>query len=395
MCPALAARHSEAMTTTAPDPHHCAGGQPSPSGSTGPVHLQTGTPHPGHPEPGRAQLGRPDPSHPRRGRLPVLIAGTWSVVYCVLGLVWALGGPGNPFTGSNAPIPANSLLDQTHALVSGLTIAGIAVVMGILTLRLVRGRTDRATAVLAVVTGLLLAVVLTDVRILMTMGYLPVMLVALALGNLEVEALAAMVTWPSANMLLMMVAGVSLTVLGMRPLMARLQHADPARALRVGRVAVAVAMVVPLGYATTRLGWLLGVPVGLSPEFLAGIREITPIGAGLATLAVIGAVLTLGLVQRWGEVWPRWVPVLRGREIPARGPAYAALAVAVPIGAAGLMYIRKMVAGVPIGPPGAETQIGAWLPEMLWPLWAAALAVAALAYLIRRGSSRPQAQRRR
>ena len=325
----------------------------------------------------------------RRGRLPALLTGSWSLVYAVLGLLWAFGGPGHPFAGASTLIPATSLLDQTPAVVSGLTIAGIAVVMGALTLRLVRGHTDRATAVLAVTTGLVLAVVLTDVRILMTMGYLPVMLVALATGNVDAGTVAAMANWPAANLLLMMVAGVSLTVLGMRPLLARLRDVDPARALWVGRVAVAVAMAVPIGYAITRLGWLLGVPVGISEEFLTSISQITPIGAGLGTLALIGAVLTLGLVQRWGEVWPRWVPVLRGRSIPPRGPAAAALAVAVPIAAAGLMYIRKMISGVQIGPPGAESELGAWLPEMLWPLWAAALAVAALAYLLRRGHGRP------
>lgn len=321
----------------------------------------------------------------RRGHFPALLTGAWSLAYAVLGLVWAFGGPGHPFAGESTLIPATSVLDQTPTMVSGLTIAGIAVMMAALTLRLVRGHTDRATAVLAVTTGLVLAVVLTDVRILMTMGYLPVMLVALATGNVDPGTLAAMANWPAVNLLLMMVAGVSLTVLGMRPLLVRLRDVDPARALQVGRVAVAVAMAVPIGYAITRLGWLLGVPVGISEEFLASIRQITPIGAGLGTLALVGAVLTLGLVQRWGEVWPRWVPVLRGRPIPPRGPAYAALAVAVPVAAAGLMYLRKMIAGVQIGPPGAESELGAWLPEMFWPLWAAALAVAALAYLLRRG----------
>lgn len=343
--------------------------------------------------------GRTDPENRREpgrsGRIPAVITGTWSVVYVVLGLLWAFGGPGNPFAGESSLVPATSLLDQTPAVVSGLTIAGIAVVMGVLTTRLVRGRTDRATSVLAVVTGLVLAVVLTDVRILMTMGYLPVMLVALATGNVDGEVIATMANWPALNLLLMMVAGVSLTVLGMRPVMARLRDADPARALRVGQVAVVVAVAVPVVYAITRLGWLLGVPVGISTEFLDTISEITPIGAGLGTLALIGAALTLGLVQRWGEVWPPWVPVLRGREIPARGPAYAALAVAVPIAAAGLMYIRKMIAGVQIGPPGAEMELGAWLPEMLWPLWAAALTVAALAYLLRRGHSLYLTQLRR
>ncbi|MGW4795381.1 hypothetical protein ACWEPC_23505 [Nonomuraea sp. NPDC004297] len=48
------------------------------------------------------------------------------------------------------------------------------------------------------------------------------------------------------------------------------------------------------------------------------------------------------------------------------------------------MYVRKKLSGEQVGPPGADQELGAWMPEMLWPLWGAGLAVAALAYLSRR-----------
>ncbi|GAA2184706.1 hypothetical protein [Micromonospora lupini] len=35
-------------------------------------------------------------------------------------------------------------------------------------------------------------------------------------------------------------------------------------------------------------------------------------------LVLAGALLPLALVQHWGEVWPRWVPLLAGRTIPRR-----------------------------------------------------------------------------
>jgi hypothetical protein len=35
-------------------------------------------------------------------------------------------------------------------------------------------------------------------------------------------------------------------------------------------------------------------------------------GASLAAFAAVGGVLTLGLFQLWGEVWPRWALGLRG-----------------------------------------------------------------------------------
>ncbi|MFY1693041.1 hypothetical protein [Plantactinospora sp. WMMB782] len=38
----------------------------------------------------------------------------------------------------------------------------------------------------------------------------------------------------------------------------------------------------------------------------------------LSTLSMVLALSTLGLVHRWGERVPRWVPLLGGRPIPAR-----------------------------------------------------------------------------
>jgi hypothetical protein len=52
----------------------------------------------------------------------------------------------------------------------------------------------------------------------------------------------------------------------------------------------------------------LGIPLGVTREFLREEARDTPdiwlAGTALATLAVGGATLTLGLVQRWGEVYP-------------------------------------------------------------------------------------------
>src|SRR5512142_2961244 len=39
-------------------------------------------------------------------------------------------------------------------------------------------------------------------------------------------------------------------------------------------------------------------------------------GLFLSTFGLVGAVLMLGLVQRWGEVFPRWMVGLAGRRVP-------------------------------------------------------------------------------
>lgn len=316
--------------------------------------------------------------------MPVLIIVVWSVSYLALGLLWALGGPGYPFDAGRTGA-GNTLLDPLPAAAGGGVLAVSALVAGVVAVLAARGPLKRAPAVVAVAVGVGLAVLLPDVRIMMTAGYLPVMLAAALAGQAEFSMIATMLTWPSVNLLILMAVGVSLMLLGTRALIGGSRRpGSAAGALRIGRYATAVAVAVPVVYAVTRFGWLLGVPVGISDQFLADIAEITPIGAGLSTLGLIGAVLTVGLVRPWGEIWPRWVPFLRGRPIPARLPAYSALAVCLPITSAGLMYVRKKLTGEQVGPVGAANELGAWLPEMLWPLWGAALAVAALAYLSRR-----------
>jgi hypothetical protein len=108
-----------------------------------------------------------------------------------------------------------------------------------------------------------------------------------------------------------------------------------------------VAVGVPVLYAVTRWAWALGIPLGISERFLREGQEIGLwwAGAGLATIALCGAVLTLGLAQRWGEVFPRWVPFLSGRQVPIPLAVVPASIVSVLVTAAGLMFVRMTLAG--------------------------------------------------
>ena len=111
-------------------------------------------------------------------------------------------------------------------------------------------------------------------------------------------------------------------------------------------------------------------------------------GAALATLAVIGAILTLGLVQGWGEVFPRWLPFLGGMRVPPLMAIVPASLVAVLVTNAGVMFWRMTLSGgFPLGDLELLTLEDSWAalaPELLWPIWGVALGVAALAYHLRR-----------
>ncbi|NUO57657.1 MAG: hypothetical protein HOV78_13385, partial [Hamadaea sp.] len=147
-----------------------------------------------------------------------------------------------------------------------------------------------------------------------------------------------------------------------------------------GRKAVYVAVAVPLVYCATRWAWALGIPLGVSEEFLAeGEGGLWLAGAYLATFGAFGGVLTLGLTQRWGEVFPRWIPGLRGRRVPPLLAVVPAGFVSIIITVAGLTYVRWTIAG-----RFALDEWGAWLPECFWPIWGAALATATVSYRLRR-----------
>lgn len=79
-----------------------------------------------------------------------------------------------------------------------------------------------------------------------------------------------------------------------------------------------VAAACPLPYALVRLTWLtpwpLLAPFGMDPSTRLW-------GLVLSSGSWVAAVLTLGLVMRWGEVFPRWMPVVAGREVPVAAAA--------------------------------------------------------------------------
>ena len=66
----------------------------------------------------------------------------------------------------------------------------------------------------------------------------------------------------------------------------------------------------------------LGLPLGVNPEYRQQHYAFPSWGTvhvlWISALLVGLGLLTLGLVRRWGEVVPEWVPGLGGRRIPRR-----------------------------------------------------------------------------
>lgn len=86
-------------------------------------------------------------------------------------------------------------------------------------------------------------------------------------------------------------------------------------------VAAHAAALTPILSSLWRLPLMFGIAMGMDEAFMDGIMSY-PFWARAAYLLGLGllsdglAFLTIGLVRPWGEVFPRWVPILRRRSIP-------------------------------------------------------------------------------
>lgn len=164
---------------------------------------------------------------------------------------------------------------------------------------------------------------------------------------------------------------------------------------RVVRLAQLAALA-PLPTALWRIAGAFGVPLGFSGDdplvdvsFGSGFSFYL---IGLSVFAEILGFLALGLVRSWGEVAPRWLPLIGGRAV-------APLAAVIPagLGAAALTLLGVLGAigwNDPgnMGAPGSPTGAAYWVMTACYlPLvaWGPLLAVVTVAYHRRRRAAAP------
>ncbi|MEU0238055.1 hypothetical protein ABZ234_10220 [Nocardiopsis sp. NPDC006198] len=344
-----------------------------------------------------------DPGHERHDRATAVpwAALAWSAAALALGLGWLSGvlplsvadeeGFGSLFAGRGEALP----------VVLVLAMGAVGVVCSVLMLRGGGPRTAQAGAwALAV----LILLVFVDGNLLALLGYTMIMPVVgwivPGLAQTWVTALLA----PDSLTGLFFTAGVGVWVLaalacrragrrscarcGRSPRWsAAVERGTRVRALRVGRIAVAVGAATALVYPSIRIPWLFGVPVGMSREDFA-VLSADPftlvIGVGLGSAGIVGAVLMLGLVQRWGVRFPRWTAGLAGRRVPVPLAVVPATLVAVALVAMGRSSVTEVLAG------GAGSMLSSSTVHVVvfssMGLWGTALGVATAAYLVRRRS---------
>jgi hypothetical protein len=133
-----------------------------------------------------------------------------------------------------------------------------------------------------------------------------------------------------------------------------------------------------------------GFGLRLLAQALVGMNQ-SPLVQGPAMLifeagfVLAGVLLPLALVYSWGQIWPRWVPLLAGRRVPRSlliVPAAAVgggLTVYFGVGT-GQLAVETVTATSDASGAGDLPLWFFWLAMPAYLLWGVALAAAALAY---------------
>jgi hypothetical protein len=154
------------------------------------------------------------------------------------------------------------------------------------------------------------------------------------------------------------------------------------RVVRHRRGITVLAALGPVPYALARATWLTPWPQLGGP-----IEQLTPEirlwGVLLGAAALLGTVLTLGLIRPWGEVFPRWMPGLAGRPVPVAVAAVPGGVVAAIVCVSAVpMTVSMLVSDL------TATEKAVALLAFPFAVWGPALALAVWGYVAHR-SSRP------
>ncbi|MEV7547911.1 hypothetical protein [Streptomyces sp. NPDC089915] len=282
-------------------------------------------------------------------------AALWGVSYAAVEVTWAAAGTTVPWTEHASYAPAVLLLLAALAL-----LAGGACLAGARTLP-AHGRVVVSTVL---ITALPVFVV--------GMNGLPIHFVTIAtLSGVESATGLAQVLLNTAGAALLLLAGLSYRrrLHGDCPRCGRphagpadgpLDHPTASRAPRRTRVAVYLLMCGLLPWAGAKTVWTLGGDaLGVSGDdwrraMSAGAsgpsKAAAAAGIDVTVLAAMaGVFLLLGLLFRWGQVFPRWTPFLSGRRVPRLLPLVPAWLTGLPLAMYGLFLTITaplMAAGV-------------------------------------------------
>ncbi|CAH2716783.1 hypothetical protein BACCIP111895_03971 [Neobacillus rhizosphaerae] len=318
------------------------------------------------------------------------MAVVWSLLYGAMHLYWLIRGEGYPFKNDSLGL-FSALVTYLPARVGGI----VFVILGLLGI------------------GIGIAMQKSWGRMLprwLFLTYAWVFAAALLLFIPDISLIAAMAyafmfkfafNWQMFNQIVCIIGAllwISTAVVYYRrtrnacEYCGRTEHDKPSLLLRWGRWITIIAALAPLPYALTRFAWALNIPLGVDAQFLRDFSNINPMANitewVFGSVCIGGGILTLGLIQKWGEVFPRWFPFIGGKRVPILLAVIPASIVAIAVTAAGLVFTFSFFAVTFHLMPADDILLssigGAIGPMLFWVPWGITLGLATIAYYYRR-----------
>lgn len=314
----------------------------------------------------------------------------WSVIYGLLHLYWLLGATGYPFR--------NGKVELFRAIVTYLP-----------------SKTGGLVFVIICLLGLLVGVYLKKPQKViprwLILTYLWGIAVSLILFVPDSSLIAAMAyaflfkfdfNWQMLNQIICIIGAISFgfaAVFFQRKTReaceycGRVANDKPFFLVRWGKWITYFAVLAPIPYAISRYAWALGIGLGIDQKILQNFSSINPIHHIIewvfGSLCIAGGLLTLGLIQKWGEIFPSWFPFIGGQRVPILLAVIPASCVAIAVTSAGMVFTFSFIAYEFRLLPFPDDNIllnniwGSVGPMLFWIPWGVLLGLATIAYYYR------------
>jgi hypothetical protein len=312
----------------------------------------------------------------------------WSFIYGLLGFYWSKGGKGFPF-GENDPrgtmmgsFFTGIKSDEGGIAIAIICLAGVSVALA--TIRV--WKYQYVVSFLKFYTWsmcIMFLIIIPDVRVLQNFAYAFMFQFQL-------------IDWPVLNQTICMVGGLLWGGLAMS--YSRRTQLSPSKItkdnfltmiIHRGQWFTWVAAILALPYGIIRWAWAFGYPLG-TPDVLQ-IANQTIIDRIvefiLGCLPIGGAILILGLIMKWGEVFPSWFFFLAGMKVPIWFAVVPATIATALITLSGLKLIPLLIPMILEGSINS-TNWGELGPMLLWLPWGIVLGLSTFSYYHRRIADR-------
>ena len=312
----------------------------------------------------------------------------WSALYGALHLYWLLGGAGYPFKNDGIGAAMVTFLPAKVGCIVFVTLCLIGIGVGLVMQKSKYEAFSRWFAI-AYSWGFSVTLLLfiPDTKLIAAMAYAFLFKFAFSWQILnQIICIIGALLWMMTAVVYQRKTRYACEYCG------RNKEEEPFFLVRWGRLLTVIAALAPVPYAIIRFAWALDIPIGIDPQFLRDFSSANPMAHitewVFGSLCIGGGLLTLGLIQKWGEVFPKWFPFIGGKRVPVMLAVIPASIVAIAVTAAGLVFTFSFFAEtfhlMPVDNLLISQDWGIVGPMIFWGPWGVALGLAAISYYYRR-----------